>query len=62
MWRRSKFENRATALPVVEIATSRIHRWLIHHVLSSAGFNPPNVVFPISAAILRDIVPYKREV
>ena len=38
----------------------RIHRWLIHHVLSSAGFSPPNVVFPISAAILREIVPYQR--
>jgi hypothetical protein len=38
----------------------RIHRWLMHHVLSSAGFSPPNVVFPISAAILREIEPYKR--
>lgn len=38
----------------------RIHRWLIHHVLASTGFSPPGVVFPVSAAILRDIVPYKR--
>lgn len=37
----------------------RIHRWLIHHVLASAGFSPPNVVFPVSAAILREITPYK---
>ena len=37
----------------------RIHRWLIHHVLSASGFSPPNVVFPISAAILRDITTYK---
>jgi len=26
---------------------------LIHHVLARGGFNPPRVVFPISAAILR---------
>lgn len=38
----------------------RIHRWLIHQVLASAGFSPPNVVFPVSAAILREIAPYKR--
>ncbi len=38
----------------------RIHRWLIHHVLLATGFSPPNVVFPISAAILRDIAAYKR--
>ena len=38
----------------------RIHRWLIHHVLASANFSPPKVVFPVSAAILREISPYKR--
>ncbi|MDQ6737474.1 MAG: Fic family protein [Gemmatimonadota bacterium] len=38
----------------------RIHRWLIHQVLASAGFSPPNVVFPVSTAILREIAPYKR--
>lgn len=37
----------------------RIHRWLIHHVLSAAGYNPPGVVFPISAAILRRIDEYR---
>ena len=26
----------------------RIHRWLIHHVLAAAGYNPPGIVFPIN--------------
>jgi Fic family protein len=38
----------------------RIHRWLIHHVLASAGYNPPGVVFPISAAILRNMDSYRQ--
>jgi Fic family protein len=37
----------------------RIHRWLIHHVLAAAGYNPPGIVFPISAAILRRIDAYR---
>ncbi len=37
----------------------RLHRWLIHHVLAAAGYNPPGVVFPISSAILRRIAEYK---
>jgi hypothetical protein len=37
----------------------RLHRWLIHHVLASAGYNPPGVVFPVSAAILRRIDAYR---
>ena len=37
----------------------RVHRWLIHHVLSAAGYNPPGVVFPISAAILRQLDRYR---
>jgi Fic family protein len=37
----------------------RLHRWLIHHVLASAGYNPPGIVFPISAAILRRIEEYR---
>lgn len=37
----------------------RLHRWLIHHVLATAGYNPPGVVFPISAAILRRIDEYR---
>jgi Fic family protein len=37
----------------------RLHRWLIHHVLATAGFNPAGVVFPVSAAILRRIDEYR---
>ena len=37
----------------------RLHRWLIHHVLAAAGYNPPGVAFPISAAILRRIDEYR---
>lgn len=36
----------------------RIHRYLIHHVLSKEGFTPPNVLFPVSAAIVRDRAGY----
>lgn len=38
----------------------RIHRYLIHHVLAERGFNPPGVVFPVSAAILEQIDEYRR--
>lgn len=38
----------------------RIHRYLIHHVLTQRGFNPPGVVFPVSAAILDEINEYRR--
>lgn len=37
----------------------RLHRWLIHHALARAGYNPPGIVFPVSAAILRRIGEYK---
>ena len=37
----------------------RIHRYLIHHVLAQRGFNPPGIVFPVSAAILDRINMYK---
>lgn len=37
----------------------RIHRYLIHHVLAQRGFNPPGVVFPVSAAILDRIDEYR---
>lgn len=42
-----------------EDGNGRIHRWLIHHVLARAGYNPPGVVFPISAVILRHIDEYR---
>lgn len=38
----------------------RIHRYLIHHTLAQRGFNPPGVVFPVSAAILEQIDEYRR--
>ena len=37
----------------------RLHRYLIHHLLSQRGFNPPGVVFPVSAAILERIDDYR---
>lgn len=37
----------------------RIHRYLIHHVLSARGFNPTGLVFPVSAAILDRIDDYR---
>lgn len=42
-----------------EDGNGRIHRWLIHHVLARAGFNPPGVVFPVSASMLRNIERYR---
>lgn len=30
----------------------RLHRWLIHYMLSRAKFTPPGIVFPISAVML----------
>ena len=35
-----------------EDGNGRLHRYLIHHVLARRGFNPPGLVFPISAVIL----------
>ena len=43
-----------------EDGNGRIHRWLFHHVLSSAGYNPPGIVFPISSTIYARIDEYKR--
>lgn len=37
----------------------RLHRYLIHHVLTERGFNPPGIVFPVSAAILDRIKGYR---
>lgn len=42
-----------------EDGNGRIHRYVIHHVLAARGFNPPGVVFPISAAILDRIGLYR---
>jgi Fic family protein len=42
-----------------EDGNGRLHRWLIHHVLATAGYNPTGVVFPVSAAILRESEQYR---
>jgi Fic family protein len=44
----------------LEDGNGRLHRWLIHHVLARAGYNPPGIIFPVSAAILREIDAYRR--
>ncbi|MET0430600.1 MAG: Fic family protein, partial [Microvirga sp.] len=43
-----------------EDGNGRLHRYLIHHVLAERGFNPPGVVFPVSAVILDRLVDYRR--
>lgn len=43
-----------------EDGNGRIHRWLIHHVLARAGYNPEGLVFPVSAAILRHVSGYEK--
>ena len=37
-----------------EDGNGRIHRFLVHCVLAHKGFAPPGMIFPVSAAILRD--------
>lgn len=37
-----------------EDGNGRIHRYLMHHILARTRFSPPGVIFPISAAIVRD--------
>jgi hypothetical protein len=43
-----------------EDGNGRIHRFLIHYVLSRLKFTPEGVVFPISAAIMRDAKSYDK--
>ncbi len=40
--------------------SAKIHSYLIHHILAERGFNPPGVVFPVSAAILERIDDYRQ--
>jgi Fic/DOC family len=42
-----------------EDGNGRLHRYLIHHVLAERGYNPPGVVFPVSAIILDWIDRYR---
>jgi Fic family protein len=37
----------------------RVHRYLIHHILSRRGFHPPGMVFPVSSAILGRVEAYR---
>jgi len=37
-----------------EDGNGRLHRFLIHAILAKRRFSPPDIVFPVSAAILRD--------
>lgn len=37
-----------------EDGNGRIHRFMVHHVLSKTGFSPDAMIFPVSAAIARD--------
>jgi Fic family protein len=38
----------------------RIHRYLVHHLLSKMKFTPDGIIFPVSAAILERINDYKK--
>ncbi|MEM6602436.1 MAG: Fic family protein [Pseudomonadota bacterium] len=42
-----------------EDGNGRIHRYLMHHILSMRQFNPSGVIFPVSAAILSRIDEYR---
>ncbi len=37
----------------------RIHRYLIHHVLAENNFNPPGLIFPVSAVLYDRIAEYR---
>lgn len=43
-----------------EDGNGRIHRFLVHHVLARAGYTPAGMLFPVSAAMLRDSLGYER--
>ena len=42
-----------------EDGNGRIHRFLIHHVLAHRNYTPDGIVFPISNAILHDLLTYR---
>jgi len=42
-----------------EDGNGRLHRYLIQHVLAERGYNPPGLVFPVSAVILDRIDRYR---
>jgi hypothetical protein len=41
-----------------EDGNGRIHRFLVHNVLSRTGFSPAGVIFPVSVSIVRDMAAY----
>ena len=41
-----------------EDGNGRIHRFLIHNVLTRRGFTPAGIIFPVSAAMLKDLADY----
>jgi Fic family protein len=43
-----------------EDGNGRIHRFLIHHALAKLGFTPDGILFPVSAAMLRNRAGYDR--
>ena len=42
-----------------EDGNGRIHRFLMHHILAKRGYSPNGMIFPVSAAILRDRPSYE---
>ncbi len=43
----------------LEDGNGRIHRYLIHHILSERKFSPPGLLFPISSSMLKHIEKYR---
>lgn len=43
-----------------EDGNGRLHRYLIHHVLTEMGFSPKGIIFPVSAVILEHLDSYRR--
>ena len=43
-----------------EDGNGRIHRFLIHHILTLGGFVPKGVVLPVSATMLRRLIDYDK--
>ncbi|HBM17133.1 MAG TPA: cell filamentation protein Fic [Lentisphaeria bacterium] len=43
----------------LEDGNGRIHRYLIHHILSESGFSPAGLIFPVSSSMLKHIEKYR---
>jgi Fic family protein len=41
-----------------EDGNGRIHRFLIHNILARRGFTPAGIIFPVSAAMLKNLADY----